>query len=72
VAAAAGAVRAVGGALRARATPAVTHVRDHAYTIIGFGLLDAAMFTHSLFTGLIVTAVSFVVFEWKVTPSGSD
>lgn len=61
------AVRATGRVLVAKATPAVLHVKEHAYTIVGFGLVDAAMFTHSLFTGLLVTGVSWVVFEWKVS-----
>lgn len=67
VAAAVKAVAATGRVLAAKATPTVAHIREHAYTLVGFGLVDAAMFTHSLFTGLLVTGVSWIVFEWKVT-----
>jgi hypothetical protein len=52
---------------KAKARPAVAHVSDHIFTIVSFGLIDSAMFVHSLFTGLIVTGVSFAVFEWKVS-----
>lgn len=67
MATAAAAVAATGRVLRAKATPAVAHVQEHAYTLIGFGLIDAAVFTHSLFAGLLVTGISWIVFEWKVT-----
>lgn len=49
------------------ARPLLAHMYDHAYTIIGLGLFDAAMFVHSLFTGLLVTGISFIVFELKVS-----
>jgi hypothetical protein len=32
----------------------------------GFGLFDAAGFTHSLFAGLVVTATSAIVTAWLV------
>lgn len=48
------------------ARPVVGHIREHAYGIIGLGCIDAAAFVHSTFTGLLVTGVSFLVFEWKV------
>ena len=53
-------------AIRASARPTVGHLRDHAYGILGLGCIDAAAFVHSTFTGLLVTGVSFLVFEWKV------
>lgn len=45
---------------------AKAHVTDHGYSIVGLALVDAAMFTHSVFTGLLVTGLSFLAFEWKV------
>jgi hypothetical protein len=45
------------------------HIADHGYSIIGLGLFDAAMFTHSVFTGLLVSGLSFLAFEWKVEGS---
>jgi hypothetical protein len=65
------AARAVVSVAKARTVPAVAHLREHAYSIISFGLIDAAMFLHSEFTGLIVTGVSFAVFEWKVQGDGA-
>lgn len=53
--------------LRERAKPAAKHMRDHAYSIAGIGFIDSAAFVHSLFTGLLVTGISFLVFEWKVS-----
>lgn len=66
------AVRSVASAAKARTVPAAKHVQEHAYSIIGLGMFDAAMFVHSVFTGLLVTGISFLVFEWKVTPEGTD
>jgi hypothetical protein len=64
----------IGRAMRAGLTVARTrsratagHIRDHGYTVVGFGLFDAAWFTHSLFSGLLVTGISFLAFEWKVS-----
>jgi hypothetical protein len=51
----------------AASQPVLAHLKDHVYTIIGLGLFDAAMFVHSLFTGLLVTGISFIVFELKVS-----
>jgi hypothetical protein len=68
----ASAARAALGVAKAKAQPAVAHVREHAYSIMGFATVDAAMFTHSLFTGLLVTGISLFVFEWKVTPEGEE
>jgi hypothetical protein len=53
--------------VRAKARPLASHLQDHIYSILGFGLFDAACFTHSLFTGLMVTGISFLVFEFKVS-----
>ena len=52
---------------RAKAPVARQQLVDHAYSIIGFGLFDSAMFVHSVFTGLLVTGLSFLAFEWKVS-----
>ena len=54
-------------AIRSKARPLAVHLRDHVYAIAGFSLIDAAMFTHSVFRGLLVAGVSFLVFEWKVS-----
>jgi len=64
------AARALGVAgreFRRAARPVASHLSDHAYSILGIGFIDAAAFTHSAFTGLLVTGVSFLVFEWKVS-----
>lgn len=49
------------------ATPLARHFADNAYSLLGFGFLDVAGFVHSPFTGFIVTGVSFLAFEWKVS-----
>jgi hypothetical protein len=59
-----GAIITVG---RATVRPTVNHLADHAYSIIGLGLISAAAFVHSTFTGLMVTGILFLVFEWKVS-----
>jgi len=59
--------KGLGVASRASARPVIDHLRDHIYTIIGFGMFDAAMFVHSLYTGLWVGGILFGVFEWKVS-----
>lgn len=64
--------RSAGRVAKSAATPAVSHIREHLYSILGFCFFDAAMFTHSLFTGLLVTGISWFVFEWKVSPEGED
>ena len=56
---------------RAKAPVALRHLQDHIYSVLGFGFIDAAAFVHSVFTGLLVTGVSFLVFEWKVGDDGS-
>lgn len=66
VAVAVTAVKTTLSVARARAKPAVRHLQENAYSIIGFGMFDAAMFVHSLFTGLMITGISWIVFEWKV------
>lgn len=50
-----------------RARPTATHLRDHGYTIAGLTLIGAAAFVHSLFAGLLVTGILFLVLEWKVS-----
>jgi hypothetical protein len=52
--------------MRTKTKPAMGHLRDHAYGIAGLGCIDAAAFVHSPFVGLLVTGVSFLLFEWKV------
>jgi len=51
---------------REKASPAARHLREHGYTMTGLACLDAAAFVHSVFAGLIVTGVSFLVLEWRV------
>jgi hypothetical protein len=34
---------------------------------MGLGFIDAAAFVHSLFAGLFVTGITFLLFEWKVS-----
>jgi hypothetical protein len=58
--------------VKAKATPAVSHIREHAYTIMGLGTFDAAMFYHSMFTGLLVTGISWFVFEFKASDSDKE
>jgi hypothetical protein len=52
--------------MRKHARPVVGHIREHLYGICGLACIDAAAFVHSTFTGLLVTGISFLVFEWKV------
>lgn len=59
--------RSVLGATKARSRPIRGHIADHAYTWAGFGCIDAASFVHSVFTGLLVTGILFLVFEFKVS-----
>jgi hypothetical protein len=51
---------------KARSRPIRRHLADHAYTLAGFGFISAASYVHSLFTGLLVTGILFLVFEFKV------
>jgi hypothetical protein len=41
-------------------------MRDHAFTWLAMGCIDAACFVHSLFAGLLVTGILFFLFELKV------
>jgi hypothetical protein len=66
------AVGIAAGIGRSTARPIAAHLRDHIYSIIGIGFIDAAAFTHSLFTGLLVTGISFLIFEWKVSDEGDS
>jgi hypothetical protein len=34
---------------------------------LGFGCISGASFLHSAFTGLLVTGILLLVFEWKVS-----
>jgi hypothetical protein len=52
--------------VRGRVQSTTHSLRDHVYTIVGFGCISAASFVHSIFTGLIVTGILFLVFEWKI------
>src|SRR6266496_1772360 len=51
---------------RVSARPLARHLRDHFYTLAGFGCLAGAAFTHSLFSGLLVLGSLLLVLEWKV------
>jgi len=53
--------------LRRRAAPLASHIRDHVYSLLGLGCVSAAAFYHSVFSGLLVTGVLLLVFEWKVS-----
>jgi hypothetical protein len=53
--------------VRTNSRPLARHLMDHAYGILGLGCIDAAAFVHSPFTGLLVTGISLLVFEWKVS-----
>jgi hypothetical protein len=61
------AVSVAGSVGRARAVPTASHLRDHAYSIAGFGFISAAAFYHSTFAGLLVLGLSFFIYEWKVS-----
>lgn len=52
-------------ACTAKTRPARTHIQEHTYTWGGFGLISAASFVHSVFTGLLVSGILLLVFEWK-------
>lgn len=53
--------------MRGQAAPVAGHLRDHAYSIAGLGFISAAAYVHSLFTGLLVTGILILIFEWKVS-----
>jgi hypothetical protein len=55
------------GVAGAKARASHRHLQDHAYTICGLGLVASAAFVHSVFTGLLITGLLFLVFEWKVS-----
>ena len=57
----------VGAALRQSASLASRHLQEHGYFFAAAGCADGAGFVHSVFTGLIVTAVSFLAIEWRVS-----
>ena len=57
----------MGSQTRARSRPVASHLRDHFYTIAGLGFISGAAFVHSVFTGLLVTGLMFLLFEWKVS-----
>jgi hypothetical protein len=46
-----------------------SHLKDHAYTWLAMGFIDAACYVHSLFIGLLVTGILFFLFELKVGDS---
>lgn len=58
--------RSVLGTARAKTRPITRHLADHAYTLAGFGCISAASFVHSVFTGLLVTGILLIIFEFKV------
>lgn len=64
---AATAAGAVAQAVGVSNPPLARHFRDHAYSLLCIGFIDAAAYTHSLFSGLLVTGITFAVFEWKVS-----
>lgn len=55
------------GVARARAKATRRSLQDNIYSVCGLGLISAAAFVHSTFTGLLVTGIMFLVFEWKVS-----
>jgi hypothetical protein len=62
------AVTVTGISLRKTARPAVGHLAAHGYSLIGLGFISAAAYTHSLFAGLLVSGIAFILFEWKASP----
>jgi hypothetical protein len=62
-----GAVAVAGVNAKLAARPAVAHLAAHGYSIMGLSFIDAAAYRHSIFTGLLVTGISFLVFEWKAS-----
>ena len=54
-------------AAHTRTRTSIAHLREHAYTLLGFGCISAASFWHSVFAGLLVTGILLLVFEWKVS-----
>ena len=64
---ASGRLAAVGAALRRPASVARDHILEHGYFFAAAGCADAAGFVHSTFTGLLVTAGTFLAIEWRVS-----
>jgi hypothetical protein len=58
---------ALGAVFERPASIAVGHLKEHGYFFLAAGFADAAGFDHSMFTGLIVTAASFLAVEWRVS-----
>jgi hypothetical protein len=61
------AISAIQVVAKTRSRPIRAHLQEHAYTLVGFGCVSAACFLHSVFTGLLVTGILVIVFEWKVS-----
>lgn len=53
-------------AVKRGSRPVSSHLAENFYTMAGLSFFSAAGYVHSLFTGLIVTGVSFLVLEWRV------
>jgi hypothetical protein len=51
----------------AHSRPIRSNLVDHGYTLLGFGCISGASFLHSAFTGLLVTGILLLIFEWKVS-----
>lgn len=54
-------------AVKQHTRPVASQLRENLYSVMGFGCIDACAFKHSVFTGLLVTGLMFLVFEWKVS-----
>lgn len=50
-----------------RVRPVWKHVSDHGYTVVAIACWDAGWFTHSVFSGLLWTAVTVIAFELKLS-----
>lgn len=58
--------RALAGAVvGAKAPAALSHLKEHAYSMLGLGSFAGAGFDHSTFTGLLTLGAAFLVFEFK-------
>lgn len=42
-------------------------IADNTFSFLAVGCVDAACFTHSVFSGLLVTGIMFVILEWKAS-----
>lgn len=47
--------------------PIRKHIADHGYTVIAIACWDAGWFTHSVFSGLLWTALTVIAFELKLS-----